>query len=361
MSMITIDDRRIGEGEPPYVVAEISANHDGSLQRAKDIITMASERGADAVKLQTYTPETMTIDCDRKEFVIKEGLWKGHTLYSLYEWAQTPFEWKRELFAHARALGITVFSSPFDETAVDLLEELDAPAYKVASFEAVDLPLIARIARTGKPMIISTGMADLDEIREALECARDNGCREIALLHCVSAYPAPADQANLSTIPDLATRFGVPVGLSDHTLGTAVAVAGVALGAAVLEKHVILKRSDGGPDAPFSLEPEELERLVQDARCAWSALGAPNYERLPAERSNLIFRRSIFAVRDIADGETLTTENVRVIRPGNGLAPKHYDTVIGARAARALHRGEPLTAEDVTPAPESGKATGEVR
>lgn len=346
---IVIDGRRIGLGHSPFVVAELSANHNGSLDRAKAIITMASERGADAVKLQTYTPDTLTIDCNRDEFLIKDGLWQGHTLYSLYKWAQTPFEWQAELFEHARGLGITVFSSPFDESAVDLLEELDVPAYKIASFEAVDLPLIARVAQTGRPMIISTGMADLEEIGEAVECARDYGCRELALLHCISAYPAPMDQANLRTIPDLAKRFGVVVGLSDHTVGTAAAVTGVALGAAMVEKHVTLDRAEGGPDAAFSLEPDELQRLVEESHAAWSALGAPNYERLPAEQQNIVFRRSIFVVRNIQAGEEFTADNVRIIRPGNGLAPKYYTRVLGTRAVRDMQRGQPLTAADVEP------------
>lgn len=344
---IIIEGRRVGPEQPPYIVAEVSANHNGSLERAREIITMAHEQGADAVKLQTYTPDTMTIDCDRDEFMISEGLWQGYSLYDLYKWAQTPFEWQEELFSHARSLGITVFSTPFDETAVELLNNLDAPAYKIASFENVDLPLIARTAQTHRPLIISTGMADLEEIHTAVECARDNGCRQLALLHCISAYPAPIEQANLRTISDLAGRFGVVVGLSDHTLGTTAAVASIALGASIIEKHVILDRSEGGPDAPFSLEPSELRQLVNETNAAWSALGTPNYERLPAEQPNVVFRRSIFVVRDIKAGEAFTQENLKIIRPGNGMAPRYYQDILGTRAVRDMKRGDPLTPHDI--------------
>jgi len=345
---IAIDGRRIGPGEPPFVIAEVSANHNGDLERAKEIISMAHQRGVDAVKLQTYTPDTMTIYCDDELFQVKEGLWKGYNLYDLYAWAQTPFEWQSELFAHARSLGLTVFSTPFDETAVDLLESLDAPAYKIASFELVDLPLIARVARTGRAMIISTGMASDAEIREALECASDNGCEEMALLHCISAYPAPIEEANLRTIPVMAERFGVPIGLSDHTLGTTAATAGVALGASLLEKHVMMDRSHGGPDAPFSLEPQELGELTERVREAWLALGSPRSGRSRSEESSVVFRRSVFAVRDIVEGEAFTCENVRVIRPGNGLAPRYYGRVLEGHATRGLRRGEPLRAADVS-------------
>jgi len=345
---ITIDGHRIGPGERPFVIAEVSANHNGDLERAKAIISMVRKRGADAVKLQTYTPDTMTIDCDEEPFQVKEGLWKGYNLHDLYEWAQTPFEWQSELFGHARSLGLTVFSTPFDETAVDLLESLDAPAYKIASFEIVDLPLIARTARTGRPMIMSTGMASDAEIREAVECARANGCGEIALLHCISAYPAPIEEANLRTIPAMAERFGVPIGLSDHTLGTTAAVTGVALGAALLEKHVIMDRSHGGPDAPFSLEPQELGALTEGVHDAWLALGSPRSGRSRSEESSVVFRRSVFAVRDIAEGEAFTRDNVRVIRPGNGLAPRYYERVLKGHATCALRRGEPVEASDVS-------------
>lgn len=345
---ICIAGRAIGPSHPPYVIAEVSANHNGDIERAKSIMTMARDRGADAVKLQTYTADTMTIDCDRPDFQIREGLWAGHTLYGLYQWAQTPFEWHEALFEHARSLGITVFSTPFDETAVDLLEALDAPAYKIASFEAVDLPLIRRVARTGKPMIVSTGMADLEEIDDAVACAREHGCRELSLLHCVSGYPTPMTQANLRTLPDLADRYDAVIGLSDHTPGVAAAVAGVALGACLVEKHVILSRSDGGPDAPFSLEPGELQRLCGETEAAWQALGRVDYGRQESEKPNLVFRRSIYAVRDIPRGRTVTDDDVRVIRPGYGLAPKHLDAVLGRTAGRDIPRGTAMSWELLT-------------
>lgn len=338
-----IAGRPIGPAHPPYVIAEVSANHNGDIERAKAIMTMARDRGADAVKLQTYTADTMTIDCDLEDFKITEGLWAGHTLYGLYQWAQTPFEWHKSLFEHGRSLGITVFSTPFDDSAVDLLEELGAPAYKIASFEAVDLPLISRVAATGKPMIISTGMANLDEISDAVTCAQDNGCRQLALLHCVSGYPTPMEQANLRTLPDLAQRFDVVPGLSDHTHGVAAAVAAVALGACIVEKHVILNRQDGGPDAAFSLEPEELQRLCDETEAAWRALGSIDYERKEAEKPNLKFRRSIYAIRDIAAGDMLSKENIRIIRPGYGLAPKYLGQTIGRSAVTDIAKGTALS------------------
>jgi len=339
---IAIAGRSIGAESPPYIIAELSANHNGSIERALQTLTMAKERGADAVKLQTYTADTLTIDCDKEDFQIHGGLWDGYNLYRLYEWAHTPYEWHKPLFDHARKLDIHCFSTPFDESAVDLLEDLNAPAYKIASFEAVDLPLIRYAASTGKPMIISTGMADLDEIGEAVQTARDGGCSELVLLHCISSYPAPAEESNLRTIADLGERFGVVTGLSDHTLGTTVSVAGVAMGAAVIEKHVTLSRADKGADSEFSLEPQELQLLCSDARTAWSALGQANYERAPAEEGSLRFRRSLYVVEDVKAGEVLTADNVRRIRPGFGLAPKHYDEVLGQRAACDLERGTAL-------------------
>ena len=298
--------------------------------------------GQTPVKLQTYTPDTMTIDCNRSEFRVTGGLWDGNTLYGLYEKATTPWAWHSALFEKGRELGLTVFSSAFDETAVAFLEELEAPAYKIASFEAVDLPLIARAAGTGRPMIISTGMADEREITDAVETARASGCEQLMLLHCISGYPTDPEEANLRTIDDMRRRFGVEVGLSDHTLGTAVATAAVALGATAIEKHVTLRRSDGGPDSAFSLEPNELARLVADARDAWTAIGRITYLRTKSEQSSLAFRRSIFAVADIAEGDVLTNDNVRIIRPGHGLPPKNLPEVLGRRASRDIARGTPI-------------------
>jgi len=340
---VSIAGRPIGPEHPPYIVAELSANHNGDIERAFDIIAAAQEAGADAVKLQTYTADTITIDHDGPDFRIKGGLWDGRLLYELYNEAHTPFEWHEALFAKARELGITMFSSPFDPTAIDLLAGLDAPAYKIASFEAVDPHLIRRAAATGKPLIVSTGMAGLGEIEEAVTAARAGGDGGLVLLHCVSAYPAPAAEINLRTIPHLAQAFGVPAGLSDHTMGTHVAVAAVAMGACLIEKHFTLRRADGGPDSTFSLEPRELRQLVRDTSEAWAALGSVSYAREASEAGNLAFRRSLYAVRDIAAGETFTADNVRIIRPGFGLAPRHLDQVLGARAATAVPRGTAIT------------------
>jgi pseudaminic acid synthase len=342
MSSIEIAGRRIGADAPPYVIAELSGNHNGELARALQLIEMAKEAGADAVKLQTYTADTITIDHDGPGFTIEGGLWHGRRLHELYREAHTPWAWHEALFARGRELGIAVFSTPFDVTAVELLEKLGAPAYKIASFEAVDLPLIRRVAATGKPMIMSTGITDLGEIAEAVEAARGGGCRDLALLHCVSAYPAPPEDMNLRTIPHLASAFDVVAGLSDHTLGTAVAVAAVALGAAVIEKHVTLRRAAGGPDSAFSLEPEELRQLVEHCRMAHAALGRVSYAREASERGNLVFRRSLYAVADIAAGEALGPHNLRSIRPGFGLAPKHLDALLGKHARKAIARGTPM-------------------
>lgn len=343
MHTIEIAGRKIGPAHPPYVIAELSANHNGSLTRALDTITAAHQAGADAIKLQTYTADTITLDCDDELFMVRGGLWDGQSLYQLYQSAYTPWEWHAQLFAHARALGLACFSSPFDPTAVDFLEQLNAPAYKIASFEAIDLPLIEYVARTGKPMIISTGMCNLAEITDAVSAARDAGCQQIALLHCISGYPTPMEQANLATIGDLAKRFGVVVGLSDHTLGTTASIAACALGASVIEKHFILDRADGGADSSFSINPGELEQLTRACHEAWLATGHIGYELRPAEQGNVKFRRSLFAVKDIAAGERLTTENVRSIRPGNGLPPKEWKQVIGRKALTEIRRGTPLS------------------
>jgi len=342
---IIIDGRKIGPEYEPYIIAEMSANHNGDIQRAFDTIDMVKSTGADAIKIQTYTPDTLTIDCDKEDFLIKGGLWDGYSLYKLYEWAQTPFEWHKPIFDHARKREITIFSTPFDETAVDLLEDLNAPAYKIASFEAVDLPLIKYVAQTKKPMIISTGMANLEEITDAVETARENGCENLVLLHCISSYPAPAGQSNLRTIPDLAEKFQVIPGLSDHTLGTTVAVSSVALGACVIEKHVTLSRNDKGPDSEFSLEPEELKELCVNSKTAWSALGRAGYERKKAEQGNVKFRRSVYIVEDIKKGDLFTEHNIRRIRPGFGLEPKYYEEIIGKTASCDIERGTPLIRE----------------
>ena len=338
---LKIDDRVIGPDHPPYIIAELSANHNGSLERALQTIDAEHQAGTAAIKLQTYTADTMTINCDREDFMIKGGLWDGYKLYDLYRWAETPFEWHQAMFAHARKLGITVFSTPFDESAVDLLEKLDAPAYKIASFENTDLPLIRYVAKTGKPMILSTGMASEQEIAEAVDTARSAGCKELALLHCISSYPAPMDQANIRQLVELGQRFEVVSGLSDHTLGTTASVAAIALGACVIEKHFTLSRTDKGPDSEFSIEPDELERLCQDTHDAWQALGQVGYDRQPIEEGSKVFRRSIYFVRDLPAGSIIGPEDIRRIRPGMGLAPKYFDELLGKTLKVAVLRGTP--------------------
>jgi len=347
MRKVVIDGRTIGSGYAPYVIAELSANHNGSIDQALKIIDAAVAAGADAVKLQTYRPDTITLDADGPDFRIVGGLWDGRRLYDLYEWAHTPWEWHEALFAHAKARGITIFSSPFDPTAVDLLEELGAPAYKIASFEAVDLPLIRYVASKGKPMIISTGMADLDEITEAVEAARAGGCAELALLHCVSGYPAPASDYNLATLADMAARFDVPVGLSDHTIDNTTAIASVALGAAIIEKHMTLDRTGGGPDDSFSLEPDEFAALCKGARTAWEAMGTVDYGRKSSEVANVKFRRSLYFVKDMKAGDVITEECVRSVRPGYGLAPKFLDEILGKYVKHDIGRNSPVQSSDL--------------
>lgn len=330
---ISIAGRRIAVDAPPYVIAELSANHNGRLETALKIIEEAKKAGADAIKLQTYTADTITLDCDSEEFQIRGGLWDGKTLYQLYQEAHMPWEWHKPLFEHARKHEITIFSSPFDNTAVDLLENLNAPAYKIASFEAVDLPLIKYVASTGKPMIISTGMADAEEIQEAIEAAREGGCKELAILHCVSGYPAPAEDYNLRTIPDMMQRFGLVTGLSDHTLDNTTAIASVVLGASIIEKHFTLDRNGGGPDDSFSLEPAELMALCRDSKTAWAALGKVDYGRKSSEQGNVKFRRSLYFVKDLKAGDVITEDAVRSVRPGFGLPPKNLEKIIGKKAA----------------------------
>lgn len=343
---IYIDGRPIGSGYKPYVIAELSGNHNNDLERAFQIMEAAKAAGVDAIKIQTYTADTMTIDHDGPEFVISDGPWAGYKLHDLYQEASTPWEWHDALFAKARELDITLFSTPFDESAVDFLEELGQPAYKLASFELTDHVLIEYIARTGKPMIMSTGMANLEEIIEAVAVARDAGVKELVVLHCTSGYPTPVSDCNLLTIPDMRKKLNAQIGLSDHTLSTVTSVGSVALGATVIEKHITLKRSDGGPDADFSLEPDEFKKLVGDCHEVWQAMGGAGYDRKKSEEKNVIFRRSLYVVKDIKKGERLTPVNIRRIRPGHGLEPKRYPEILGKSATRDLPRGTALQNSD---------------
>ncbi len=342
MPTIDIAGRRIGTDCSPYVIAELSANHNGKLETALRIIEEAKKAGADAVKLQTYKPDTITLPSDSEDFKIYGGLWDGRTLYDLYQEAHMPWDWHKPLFEYSRQIGITIFSSPFDTTAIDLLEDLNTPAYKIASFEAIDLPLIKYAASTGKPMIISTGMADAEEIQEAIDAAHSAGCKELALLHCVSGYPAPAEDYNLHTIPDMMQRFGLVTGLSDHTLDNTTAIASVALGASIIEKHFTLDRHGGGPDDSFSLEPKDLKDLCRGAKTAWQALGKVDYGRKSSEQANIQFRRSLYFANDLQAGDVITTQDVRSVRPGFGLAPKHLDAVIGKKVTRAVRAATPV-------------------
>jgi len=345
-----INQRVIGAGQPTYLIAELSANHNQNFEQAVALLRAAKDAGADAIKLQTYTPDTLTLQSDKEYFRISGGtLWDGRTLYDLYGEAYTPWEWQPKLKAIANDLGLDLFSTAFDPTAVDFLEAMNVPVHKIASFEITDLPLIEKMARTGKPLIISTGMATIGEIEEAVNAARNAGAEQIALLKCTSAYPAPPDEMNLRTIPHLSQAFSVPVGLSDHTLGIAVPVAAVALGACIVEKHFTLSRATPGPDSAFSLEPHEFKAMVEAIRIAEKALGRVHYGVTENDAKSRVFRRSLFVVKDVHAGEMFTEENVRSIRPGNGLAPQHLPEVLGRHAAQDIEKGTPLRWELIQP------------
>ena len=333
----------VSSNSPPYIIAEMSANHNGNIDNAYKIIDMAKHCGANAVKMQTYSADTITMDIKSNEFKIDGGLWDGRYLYDLYSEAHTPWGWHKPLFEYAKKIGITIFSSPFDNSAVDLLEDLDAPAYKIASCEAIDLPLIKYVAQTGKPMIISTGMADFDEIHEAIEAAHQGGCRELAVLHCVSGYPATIADYNLRTLVDIKKKFGLVTGLSDHTIDNTIAITSVALGASIIEKHVTLDRNGGGPDDSFSLEEKELNELCVGIKAAWQSLGKVDYGIKSSEQGNVKFRRSIYVIKDIKKGEQFTKENIRSIRPGFGLKPKYYDQILGKIAKCDIKLGTPTS------------------
>jgi pseudaminic acid synthase len=337
--------RKIGPNQPPFIIAEMSGNHNQSLERALEIVEAAAKAGAHALKIQTYTADTMTLNLDNKDFKIEdpESLWKGNTLYQLYQQAYTPWEWHKPIFDRARELGMIPFSTPFDETAVDFLEELDVPMYKIASFENNDIPLIKKVASTGKPMIISTGMATVAELDETVRVAREAGCEDLVLLKCTSTYPASPENTNILTIPHMKELFDCQVGLSDHTMGIGVAVASVALGATVIEKHFTLSRADGGVDSAFSMEPDEMKALVIETERAWQALGEVKYGLTDKEKASLKFRRSIYVAKDIKAGEKFTKENIRVIRPGYGLEPKYFEKIIGLTAQQDLKAGTPLS------------------
>lgn len=343
-SAIEVADRKIGLDQPPFIIAEMSGNHNQSLERALGIVEAAAKAGAHALKLQTYTPDTMTLDLEEREFYVSdpENLWNGTSLYDLYAEAHTPWDWHEPIFDRARELGMIPFSTPFDATSVEFLEKLDVPCYKIASFENTDLPLIRRVAATGKPMIVSTGMATVAELDETVRAAREAGCSDLILLKCTSTYPATPENSNLLTIPHLRASFGCEVGLSDHTLGVGVSVASVALGATVIEKHFTISRADGGVDSTFSMEPEEMRQLVEETERAWQSLGQISYGSVKAEQRSLQFRRSLYIVRDLNAGDVLSEDNIRVIRPGHGLPPKYLDTVLGMRVTQKTARGTPL-------------------
>ena len=339
-SQIKINGRIISKNHPPYLIAEISANHNGSIENAMQTIKAAKESGVDAVKIQTYTPDTMTIESNFQDFIIKKGLWKNRSLYDLYKEAHTPFDWQEKLFNYAAKIGVTIFSSPFDESAVDLLERLKTPAYKVASFELVDIPLISYIAKKRKPMLMSTGMASIEEIGEALEAARSNGCKEIGLFHCISSYPAPLKEANIKMISTLRKEFKVEVGLSDHTLGNIASIVATSIGASLIEKHFTIDRSKGGVDSAFSIEPQEMNNLEKNVKNSFESLGEDHFRRPNCEEENKIFRRSLYFVKDLEKGEKINSENVRRIRPGYGLAPKYLERILGKRVNTSVKKGD---------------------
>ncbi|MET4560725.1 pseudaminic acid synthase [Lysinibacillus parviboronicapiens] len=343
--MIQIGDKKIGRTENPFIIAEMSGNHNQSLERALKIVDLAAEAGADAVKLQTYTPDTMTLDIHTGEFFIESdtNLWKGQSLYNLYKEAYTPWEWHEAIFNRCKELGMVAFSSPFDETAVDFLETLNVPAYKIASFENVDIPLIKKVAATGKPIIISTGMASIAELDEAVRAVKSQGNEQIVLLKCTSTYPATPENSNISTIPHMKELFGTEIGLSDHTMGIGVSIAAVTLGAVVIEKHFTTSRADGGVDSTFSLEPHELKMLVEETERAWRSLGTISYGPTNVEKPSLEYRRSLYIGEELKAGDVLTKENVRVVRPGYGLAPKYFELVVGKKVKIDVLKGTPLT------------------
>jgi pseudaminic acid synthase len=349
MNEIVVEGKRIGIGSHPFIIAEMSGNHNQSLERALKIVEAAAKAGADALKIQTYTADTMTLDLENPEFRIedKESLWKGNTLYKLYQEAYTPWEWHKPIFDRCLELGMIPFSTPFDETAVDFLEKLNVPMYKIASFENNDIPLIKKVASTGKPIIISTGLATVAELDETVRAAREAGCKDLVLLKCTSTYPATPENTNISTIPHMRDLFNCQIGLSDHTLGTGVAVGSVALGATVIEKHFTLSRSDGGVDSTFSMEPQEMENLVVETERAWQAIGKVTYGPTEKEKASLKYRRSIYVAKNIKIGEMFTKENIKIIRPGYGLEPKYYDELIGKNAKKDLTIGTPLTFRDI--------------
>jgi N-acetylneuraminate synthase len=343
--MITIGNRKIGSTEKPFIIAEMSGNHNQSLDRALEIVEAAAKAGAHGLKIQTYTPDTMTLDLNEREFHINDpdSLWAGKSLYELYDEAYTPWEWHKPIFDRARLLGIIPFSTPFDDTAVDFLENLNVPCYKIASFENTDLPLIRRVAATGKPLIISTGMATIAELDETVRAARESGCRDLVLLKCTSTYPTTADNTNIMTIPHMRELFDCEVGLSDHTMGVGVSVASIALGATVIEKHFTLNRANGGVDSAFSMEPAEMAQLVTETEQAWQALGKITYGTTQSEEKSRIFRRSLYITKDLKAGDVLTRENVRAIRPGHGLAPKYFDIILGKKVVKDIKKGCPLS------------------